>query len=155
MGKLVRQLGAIEKNLHKQEIVELAKENAQAIIDSGKYDLLKVYVELKRYESYLKGLIKHLKQPALDKATETGLKSFDYNQARVNISRRTKWDYSVDDKWTKLDQQILKLTKERKERENYLKDNNKVPTVIDEETGEILEEFELPKEINYGITIRL
>ena len=155
MGKLVRQLGSIERHLHKKDIVDLATENAQAIIDSGKYDLLKVYVELKRYETYLKGLIQHLKRPALDKATETGQKSFDYNDARVNISTRTKWDFSVDDKWTELDRQIQRLTKEKKDREKYLKDNNKVHTIVDKETGEIIEEFELPKEIEYGLTVRL
>ena len=155
MGKLVRQLGGIEKHLHKKEIVGLATENAQAIIDSGKYDLLKVYVELKRYETYLKGLIQHLKQPALDRATETGQKSFDYNNARVNISTRTKWDFSVDNKWCDLDKKIQRLTKEKKDREKYLKDNNRVQTIVDKETGEIIEEFELPKEIEYGLAIRL
>lgn len=155
MGKIVRQLGSIERHLHKEDIVDLATDNAQAIIDSGKYDLLKVYVELKRYETYLKGLIRHLKQPALDKATEKGQKSFDYNDARVNISTRTKWDFSVDDKWTELDQQIQRLTKEKKDREKYLKKSNKVRTVVDKATGEIIEEYELPKEIEYALTVRL
>lgn len=155
MGKIVKQLGSIEKHLHKQDIVDVAKENAQAVIDSGKYDILKVYVELKRYETYLKGLIEYLKIPALNKATENGQKSFNYDDARVNISTRTKWNFSVDSKWTELDNQIQKLTNERKEREKYLKENNKLRTRINEETGEIIEEFELPKEIEYGITIRL
>lgn len=155
MGKLVRQLGAIEKHLHKKDIVDLATDNAKAIVDSGRYDLLKVYVELKRYETYLKGLIQYLKQPALNKATETGRKSFDCNEARINISTRIKWDFSVDDKWSELDQQILRLTKEKKDREKFLKDNKKVPTLVDKESGEIIENFELPKEIAYGLTVRL
>ena len=154
MGKLVRQLGSIERYLHKKDIVDLATQNAQAIIDSGKYDLLKVYVELKRYETYLRGLIQHLKRPALDKASEAGKKSFDYNEARVNISTRTKWDFSVDDKWTELNQQIQRLVKEKKDREEYLRDNNKVRTIVDKETGEITK-FELPKEIEYGLIVRL
>ena len=40
MGKLVRQLGSMERNLHKKEIVDLATNNARVIIDKGKYDLL-------------------------------------------------------------------------------------------------------------------
>ena len=155
MGKLVRQLGSIERHLHKKDIVDLAIDNAQAIIDSGKYDLLIVYVELKRYETYLKGIIQHLKRPALEKATEAGQTSFDYHDARVSISTRTKWDFSVDEKWTELDQQIQRLTQEKKEREKYLKGNNKTQAIVDKETGEILEEFELPEEIQYGLTIRL
>lgn len=155
MGKIVKQLGTIEKHLNKQEIVELAKENAQAIIDNGKYDLLKVYVELKRYETYLKGLIQCLKTSAFDEATKMGEKSFDYNEAKVSISTRTKWDFSVDNKWIELDNQIKQLTQEKKDREKYLKENNKVHTKVDKETGLIIEEFVLPKEIEYGITIKL
>lgn len=155
MGKIVKQLGTIEKNLHKQEIIELAKENAQAVIDNGNYDLLKVYVELKRYETYLKELIQCLKSPALDKATKTGQKSFDYNEAKVSISTRTKWDFSVDKKWIELDNQIKQLTQDKKDREKYLKENNKLRTTIDKETGLILEGFVLPTEIEYGITIKL
>ena len=155
MGKLVKQLGSIERHLHKKDIVDLATNNAQAIIESGKYDLLKVFIELKRYEIYLKGLISKLKKPALDKATTTNKKAFDYNDAKINISTRTKWNFSVDNKWNELDEQIKQLTKEKKEREKYLKENNKVREVIDKETGEIIEKFELPKEIEYGLTVRL
>ncbi len=155
MGKLVKQLGNIDRHLHKKDIVDLAKENSQAIIESGKYDLLTVYVELKRYETYLKGLIENLKRPALDKASETGKKSFDYNDARVNISTRTKWDFSVDNEWTKLDQQINQLTTEKKKREKHLKDKKNMNGIVDKKTGEIIEMFELPKEIEYGIAIRL
>ncbi|RRA94777.1 hypothetical protein [Paenimyroides viscosum] len=155
MGKIVKQLGTIEKHLHKQEITELAMENAHAVIDNGKYDLLKVYVELKRYETYLKELIQCLKSPALDKATKTGQKTFNYNEAKVSISTRTKWDFSVDYKWIELDNQIKQLTQDKKDREKYLKENNKVRTTIDKETGLILEGFVLPTEIEYGITIKL
>lgn len=155
MGKLVRQLGSIEKNLHKKDIVDLATDNAQAIIDSEKYDLLKVYVELKRYETYLKGLIQHLKHPALNKAAKKGKKSFDYNDARVNISERTMWDFSVDNKWNELDQQIQHLTKKKKEREKYLKENKKVQSFVDKETGEIIDEYELPKEIKPLLRVKL
>lgn len=155
MGKLVRQLGSIEKHLNKKDIVDLATSNAQDIIDNGKYDLLKVYVELKRYETYLKGLIQHIKPPALDTAKEIGKKSFNYNEARVSISKRTKWDFSVDDNWNELNAQIQRLTKEKKEREKYLKEHNKVQTTVNEETGEIIEDFELPIEIQYGVTVRL
>lgn len=155
MGKLVKQLGSIERHLHKKDIVDLATNNAQAIIESDKYDLLKVFIELKRYETYLKGLISKLKKPALDKATKTNQKSFDYNDAKINISTRTKWNFSVDNKWNELDEQIRQLSKKKKEREKYLKDNNEVKEIIDKETGEIIEKFELPKEIEYGLTVRL
>ncbi len=155
MAKFVKQLGSIDRHLDKIEIVDLAIENAQAIVDSGQYDLLKVYVELKRYETYLKGLIQHLKQPTLVKATEMGSKSFVYNQAKVHISTRTKWNFSVDQKWVDLDRQIMLLTKAKKEREKDLKEGSNLKVMVDRETGEIIEDFELPKEIVHGLAIRL
>ncbi|MCF8223715.1 MAG: hypothetical protein K9J25_11250 [Bacteroidales bacterium] len=154
MAKLVRQLGTIERQLKKNDILELAFDNAKAVIESGKYDLLKVYIELKRYETYLKGLIEHLKEPALEKANKEGKKSFEYDDARINISKRTKWDFSADAEWADLDEQIRQLTLKRKEREQYLRQNKKV-ALVDEETGEVHDEFDLPTEIKYGLTVRL
>lgn len=86
MGKLVKQIGRIDRHLHKKDIVNLAANNAQAIVECGKYDLLKVFIELKRYETYLKGLIYKLKKPALDKAAATNKRSFIYNDAKINPS---------------------------------------------------------------------
>jgi len=154
MAKIVRQLGTIERHLHKKDIVDLAAENANAIIDSGQYDLLKVYVELKRYETYLKGLIEHLKRPALNKAKEAGKQSFGYDDARVNISSRTKWDFSIDKEWSEIDQQIQQLKEQKKAREDCLRKLDEKRTILDEDTGEI-REFELPKEIVDGLIVRL
>lgn len=155
MGKLVQQPGNIDRSLNKQGIIDLATQNAQAITESGKYDLLKVYVELKRYETYLKALIEKLKQPALEQAAQEPQKSFEYHEARVNVATRTKWDFSVDTKWSELDQQIKQLVKEKKEREQYLKEHNDTDQEVNEETGELIEKIELPKEVQQGLIIRL
>jgi uncharacterized protein YecA (UPF0149 family) len=155
MGKLVKHLGTIDRSLNKKEIVELAKENAQAILDSNKYDLLKVYIELKRYEGYLKGIIQHLKEPALVTATDIGQKSFKYDEALIRITTRTKWNYSIDNEWKEIDSKIQQLIREKKEREKFLKETNFLKDVVDEETGELIGEFELPKEIEYGISVKL
>lgn len=154
MTKLVRQLGSIERHLGKYDILDLAAVNAQDLINK-KYDLLKIYVELKRYETYLKGLIDNLKGPAYERAAIKGTKEFDYNDAKIYIAKRTKWDFSVDEKWSELDNDIQRLTKERKIRENHLKEASKSKVLTDQETGEIIEEFELPVEIKYGLSVHL
>ena len=154
MGKLVRQLGSIESYLHKEDILDLAKENAEAIVDSGNYDLLKVYIELKRYETYLKGLIYNLKDSAYLKASKEEKKSFAYSGSTVNVYSRTKWDFSIDNKWEELETEIQGLKKKKKEREKYLKIHKIVEPYVDKETGEIKESFYLPQEILFGISIR-
>lgn len=121
MGKIVRQLGSLERNLRKKDIEALAEENARSIVDSGKYDLLRVYIELKRYETYIKSLINHLKSPTLLNALEKGEKNFTYDASTLIISKRTKIDFSVDEQWEYLNNKIENLKKEKKERENSLK----------------------------------
>ncbi|GIV32180.1 MAG: hypothetical protein KatS3mg030_482 [Saprospiraceae bacterium] len=155
MSKIVRQLGSLERHLHKKDIEALAEENARSIVESGKYDLLRVYIELKRYETYLKSLIGHLKNPTLEKAIEKGMKNINYDASTLTISKRTKIDYSVDEQWTKLKSQIEKLTKEKKEREKFLKEHNQTKTIVDEATGEVKEEFELPQEVLFGLRVKL
>lgn len=154
MIKIVRHLGTIDRQLGKYDILELASENANTIINT-KYDLLKVYVELKRYETYLKGLIDNLKGPAYEKAALKRNSAFDYDDARIYISKRTKWDFSVDEQWTRLDTHIQQLMKERRERETQLKEANKAKVFTDQVSGEIIEDFELPVEIKYGLSVHL
>ena len=52
MAEIVKKLGEIDRQLRKSQIINLAAENAQTVIESRKFDLLKVYIELKRYETY-------------------------------------------------------------------------------------------------------
>lgn len=156
MTKIVKPLGTINRELSKQEILEMAIVDADAIINAGNYDLLQVYIEMKRYEAYLSGILKHLKTPSFTQAAEQGEKSFSYNHAKVSISQRTKYDYSIDENWTELDAEIEKLKQQRKAREQYLQASSEEKTLIDEETGEVvMTDFKLPKEVKYGLTVTI
>lgn len=155
MGNTTRQIGEIDRHLHKDDIISLAGEHAQIIIESDNRDTLSAYVELKRYETYLKGLIEHLKTRALEIATENGEDKFDYDEATVRITHRVKWDYSSDSRWVGIHQHLQELTSERKAREEFLKENQNAPTVVDPETGEVIESYVLSKEVVRGIAIQL
>ncbi len=155
MSNLTRQLGEIERHLHKEEIVSLAVQHGQMIIDNGDREVLSVYVELKRYETYLKGLITHLKEAALEKALQNGKDKFNYEEATVRITHRVKWNYSTDGKWLGIHQLLQELTSEKKEREEFLKENNGELTIVDPDTGEVLDGFNLSKEITQGIAVQL
>ncbi len=154
MINLTRQIGEIDQHLHKEEIVSLAEKHGQLIIDNDDQDILSVYVELKRYETYIRGLIEHLKGPALEKALESGEDKFSYDDAIVRITHRVAWDFSSDSGWIEIHQLIKELISEKKEREIFLKENNNEPSVIDPETGEVLEGFSLSKEVTQGIAIQ-
>ena len=67
---LIKPIGTLEKTLSKTGLVRLAVDHAKQIIDSGQYDLLKTYVEMKRYEVYIKTIIAQLKNHSVAQAQE-------------------------------------------------------------------------------------
>lgn len=58
---LIKAIGTLDRTMTKGAIVELANDHAHQIIEGGNYDLLKTYVEMKRYELYIKTIINKLK----------------------------------------------------------------------------------------------
>ncbi|MEZ0612499.1 hypothetical protein ACAW74_28585 [Fibrella sp. WM1] len=67
---LIKPIGTLDRNMPKTGLVRLAADHAQQIIDSGQYDLLKTYVEMKRYELYIKTIIARLKNHSVAQAQE-------------------------------------------------------------------------------------
>lgn len=58
---LIQPIGTLDRTITKTAIVSLANDHANQIIEGGNYDLLKTYVEMKRYELYIKTIINKLK----------------------------------------------------------------------------------------------
>lgn len=154
---IIKSIGTIERTLEKSEIVALAEANAQEVIDSGKFDMLKVYTELKRYELYLKTIIEKTKEMALEKAIEQGEKTLEVDNARITISSRTIYDFSSDSKWQSLKGDIDYLSERRKQREALLKELEPGETreIVDEETGEVETLSAPPAETKFGLVVRL
>lgn len=67
---LIKPIGTLDRNMPKTGLIRLAADHAQQIIDSGQYDLLKTYVEMKRYELYIKTIIARLKSHSVAQAQE-------------------------------------------------------------------------------------
>ena len=138
MSKIIKTIGQIDRKLDKTNLEELAKQHASEILANENYDLLKVYIEFKRYEVYLKTLIGEVKNETLKRSREEGRKDFEYGSARVTHIHRRKFDYSIDDNWQKLNEEIERLKKMKKERETMLKGiKGDFKEILDEETGEI------------------
>ena len=155
MSKYIKQLGTIDRNLIKDEVISLANKDSSETIKSGKFDILKVYVELKRYETYLKEIIQNLKSTALELAQKEDKYSFQYNNAKIRIYKRTKWDYSIDEEWNKITEQIIQLKDQKKQREILLVNSSAKGKFLDRETGELIEDFKLPFKAEKGISVTL
>jgi hypothetical protein len=71
--------GDINSSLSSSQIKELAAGHAYEVINSSESDLLSVFVELKRYEHYLKSLINEIKtNTKTDESVSTVSKVFCY-----------------------------------------------------------------------------
>jgi len=139
MSKLVLQLGEIDRDLDKNGITQLAEQHAQNIVSSGKYDLMRVYVEMKRYEAYLQTLIKQMQDATIQKALEQGQREFKLDRAKLTVTRRRKFDYSGDPYWSELTEEMDRMKDLKKDREGMLKQIvGDFTEMVDEETGELI-----------------
>jgi len=138
MSKIIKHIGELDRNLDKLALEDLAQQHASEIIANEQYDLLKVYLEFRRYETYLKTLTEAVKQETLNQAKEEGLTDFEYGSAKVTFVTRRKYDYSADRYWASINEEMDNFKTMKKEREQVLKNiEGEFEEIIDEETGEI------------------
>ncbi|MEM9886135.1 MAG: hypothetical protein AAF849_09600 [Bacteroidota bacterium] len=156
MSKIVKSIGEIDRVLSKEEIEELAIEDAAQITDNESYDLLKIYIEFKRYDTYLQTLIKTLKKATIQQARQQQIEKFNFGNARLSVSARRKYDYSNDPLWNRMKEELEEIKQYKREREQFLKKiKGAFADIVNEQTGEIERVF--APEISYSesITVRL
>ncbi|MBK6997570.1 MAG: hypothetical protein IPH31_22745 [Lewinellaceae bacterium] len=153
---LIKPIGALGRGLSKEELVTLGDTDAKAVIESGEFDLLKVYIEMKRYEAYFKTVMDNLREAALIQAQETGMKSFNYAEAQVSNIRRSVFKFDKDPTWCRLHDEFEFLKGRIKLHEDTLKQiEGEKASFLDEETGELIELIAPTEEISETIMVRI
>ncbi len=153
---MIKQVGKIDKTLSKKEIEKLAEQDISEILQNEKFDLLKVLIELKRYNVYINKLITELKEPALEKAKEIDEKKFKYENVKVWITKRVSFDYGNDKIWSQLHDNMIDVKYKLKEHQELLKQlDSETAEIIDEETGEVIELTPPIKKEESGLMIRI
>ena len=138
---IIKAFGTIDKTLTKKGISELAQNDANQVIASPQFDLLKAYVELKRYENYLSEVMEQIKPLALEIAQKQDEKTLLVETAKVRLQSRTSYDFSNDDKWQYLKESLSASQNTIKQHEDLLKTLTEVKEVVDETTGEVYQVF--------------
>lgn len=153
---LVKPIGSLDRNLNKNELIALAETNAREVIEGGQYDLLKVYVEMKRYEVYFKTVLEKVRDAALVVAQETGMKSFNYADAQVTNVQRSVFHFDNDPTWRKLHDEFEHLKEKIKQHEALLKQvRGEKEEYLDEETGELIELYAPTEQIVESIMVKV
>lgn len=154
MGEIIKNIGEIDRNLNKSEIEALAKANASKILDNEQYDLLKVFVEFKRYEVYLKTLMNSIKSKTIQQAKGVDKENFEFANVKISVAKHRKFDFSNDNHWKNINKEFEYLKKIQKDRENLLKSmTTESAEIVNEMTGEIEEVF-APK-VTYKQVLRV
>ena len=113
--------GDINNSLSSSQIKELAAGHAYEVINSSESDLLSVFVELKRYEHYIKSLINEIKT---NTKTDESVRTVKINNAIVKYSVVKKWDFSSNSSWKAANEEFLEAKYKRTWLEKQLKKSN-------------------------------
>lgn len=153
---LIKPIGSLGRGLSKDELIALGEADANEVFESGQYDLLKVYVEMKRYEVYFKAVMDNLREAALVQAQETGMKSFNYADAQVTNIQRSIFKFDQDPIWCRLHDEFEFLRGRIKLHEETLKKiEGEKQEFLDEETGELIELFAPTQVVVETIMVKL
>jgi len=156
MSKIVKAIGEIDRELTKREIEQLAVEDANQITSNDHYNLLKIYIEFKRYDAYLQTLIQEIKEATTHQAEQQQIDKFSFGNARLSISERRKYNYSTDHLWNRMSEELNEIKQYKREREQFLKKiEGEFTEVVNERTGEVEKVF--APEITYSksLSVRL
>lgn len=139
MSAITKPLGQIAAITTKEEIIKIGKAHAAEIINGDQYDLVKSYVDIKRYELYMKTLIDELKSVAAKKIMESESKDFEFGTSTATVTKRRKFDFSNDAYWKELNSNTKEVSDKQKALEKMMKDmtEGSVKEFIDESTGEV------------------
>lgn len=152
---IIKPIGALDRNIHKDQVSALGETDAQAVIDSGQYDLLKVYIEMKRYELYFKAAMDKIRDAAMVVAQETGMKSFNYADAQITNTQRRIFHFEQDPTWRNLQDAFEYQKNKLKEHEETLKQlEGENVSYVDEDTGELIELIAPTMEVVESIMVK-
>lgn len=153
---LVKPIGSLERGLSKEGLVAQAESDAEEVISSGQYDLLKVYVEMKRYEVYFSSVLDHIKAAALVVAKETGMKSFNYADAHVTNMQRSVYKFDKDPTWRRLHDEFESIKGRIKLHEETLKKiQGEMEKFLEKDTGELIDLIAPTKEVVETIMVKV
>jgi hypothetical protein len=126
-------------------------------VESGNIDSLEVYIRCKALILSLNQVIESIETTTLSEAEKHG-KSFDFKSARVEVKELgSKWhfDKSNDSIYFSIKSKLEKWDTKRKDRETFLKSLKQKTSILDEETGELIEVFPPYKTSKTGVVVTL
>lgn len=131
---------------------------AQQIVDeveSGNIDSLDVHIRCKALMAALSQVIESIESTTLAEADKHG-KSFEYKNAKIEVKELgSKWhfDKSNDSEYFTIKSKLEKWDSRKKIRETFLKSLKQKTSILDQETGELVDIFPAYKTSKTGVVV--
>jgi hypothetical protein len=127
-------------------------------VKNGETNPLKVRVWIKTMEEILERVKKETEEAQLTEANKWSEKKFEYAGAIIEKAPvKTDYDYSIcnDGEWNSLNAELESIKAKKAQRESFLKALTRVETIIDKETGEVVEIRPPNKKVKDGLKISI
>ena len=155
MTQLIPQPNKLQALTGKDAVLHLAEQTAAKLAAEHAENLPDLYIAVKRYETYLKELIRQLRPTVIADARERELGYERINGSIFHLATYTRIDYSADTRWEQLQGEIAYLLDQRRARERQLKARPTGVQEVDKRTGELYTVPSLPREVYYGLRVSL
>ncbi len=131
--------GALDPQLSKTELAELAQVDAAALLADESADVLTSYAALRRYDIYSSAVIDALREAVEEKLRGEPKGSVEVGANKVVLQQSRRFDFSGDNYWSELNSQNLRLADARRSHETLLKRiAGETVERVDPETGEVM-----------------
>ena len=111
-------------------------------LESGRINPLDLLKQIKCFEKVIEQTKDTLSKMAREEAEKYGAKSFEYKGIKIELAEvGTKYDYSQcnDFVLAKVSEELSKLNESKKQRETFLKSLKEPISLVDEESGDIIQ----------------
>ncbi len=148
-------LPSIKEGLSKGQIAELADQSVNNVLEKG--NVFQVAESLAAMEEFVKNIRKDERfvQFLRDELSKHHGRLITNSGAKVELCEAgVSYDYSNNGEWRELDEQIKKLTEQRKIVEEKLRTVAPGRMAVDPETGEVIEGPMKTSKSTYRITLK-
>jgi hypothetical protein len=128
-----------KENITKSEIQNKAASTIESV-NEGHVDSISVYTQVRAIKEVADAVLKGIMPTVVDDVERLQTGEREYRGIRLDLSHgRTTYDFSHDDEWNNLQEQMQEIKDKVKAREKLMIDAIRYDGITDKDTGEVVE----------------
>ena len=122
-----------KENITKAEIQEKAASTIEAV-NEGEVNSIEVYTQIRAVKEVTDAILKGIKDTVVDDVERLHPKEREFRGIRLDLANgKLKYDFSHDDEWVNLQEQLADIKDKIKTREKYMVDAIEYEEVVDKQ----------------------